>query len=86
MTNDSTTAPFRIGIPQADLDDLQQRLARTRWAEELPAGESAPPDHRALGLADFAWDFQSIRTFAVAAHDAPDLFVGDIRQLFGKVR
>ena len=28
--------PFRIDIPQADLDDLQDRLARTRWAEELP--------------------------------------------------
>ncbi|GGS91181.1 hypothetical protein GCM10010156_56860 [Planobispora rosea] len=30
--------PFRIEIPQTDLDDLQDRLARTRWAEELPAG------------------------------------------------
>jgi epoxide hydrolase len=28
--------PFRIEIPQSDLDDLQERLARTRWAEELP--------------------------------------------------
>jgi pimeloyl-ACP methyl ester carboxylesterase len=28
--------PFRIDIPQADLDDLQDRLARTRWAQELP--------------------------------------------------
>ena len=42
MTNDSTIAPFRIDIPQAELDDLQQRLARTRWAEELPADKSAP--------------------------------------------
>jgi epoxide hydrolase len=29
--------PFRIEIPQADLDDLRERLARTRWANELPA-------------------------------------------------
>jgi pimeloyl-ACP methyl ester carboxylesterase len=29
--------PFRIDIPQADLDDLQDRLGRTRWAQELPA-------------------------------------------------
>lgn len=29
-------APFRIEIPQADLDDLQERLARTRWPDELP--------------------------------------------------
>jgi pimeloyl-ACP methyl ester carboxylesterase len=28
--------PFRIDIPQADLDDLQDRLARTRWTQELP--------------------------------------------------
>jgi pimeloyl-ACP methyl ester carboxylesterase len=29
--------PFRIDIPQADLDDLRERLARTRWPSE-PAG------------------------------------------------
>jgi pimeloyl-ACP methyl ester carboxylesterase len=28
--------PFRIEIPQADLDDLRERLARTRWPDELP--------------------------------------------------
>ncbi|MEV7806113.1 epoxide hydrolase family protein [Microbispora sp. NPDC088329] len=28
--------PFRIEIPQADVDDLRDRLARTRWAPELP--------------------------------------------------
>ena len=28
--------PFRIDIPQADLDDLTDRLARTRWPDELP--------------------------------------------------
>ena len=28
--------PFRIEIPQGDLDDLRDRLARTRWANELP--------------------------------------------------
>ena len=28
--------PFQIQIPQADLDDLQERLARTRWPDELP--------------------------------------------------
>ncbi len=28
--------PFRIDIPQADLDDLRERLARTRWPDELP--------------------------------------------------
>ena len=28
--------PFRIDIPQADLDDLRARLARTRWPDQLP--------------------------------------------------
>ncbi|MEU3011872.1 epoxide hydrolase family protein [Nocardia asteroides] len=28
--------PFRIDIPQADLDDLHDRLVRTRWADDLP--------------------------------------------------
>jgi epoxide hydrolase len=28
--------PFRIDISQADLDDLNDRLARTRWPDELP--------------------------------------------------
>jgi pimeloyl-ACP methyl ester carboxylesterase len=32
----STPKPFRIDIPQADLDDLSDRLARTRWPDELP--------------------------------------------------
>jgi pimeloyl-ACP methyl ester carboxylesterase len=28
--------PFRIDVPQADLDDLRDRLARTRWPGEIP--------------------------------------------------
>jgi epoxide hydrolase len=28
--------PFRISIPQADLDDLRERLGRARWPAELP--------------------------------------------------
>jgi epoxide hydrolase len=28
--------PFRIDIPQADLDDLHDRLDRTRWPDQLP--------------------------------------------------
>jgi epoxide hydrolase len=33
-TNELT--PFRIDVPQADLHDLQRRLAATRWPDELP--------------------------------------------------
>ncbi|MCU1345996.1 MAG: putative epoxide hydrolase [Acidimicrobiia bacterium] len=28
--------PFRVDIPQADLDDLSERLRRTRWPEQEP--------------------------------------------------
>jgi epoxide hydrolase len=35
-TADVSVRPFRIQIPQADLDDLADRLARTRWPEDLP--------------------------------------------------
>jgi pimeloyl-ACP methyl ester carboxylesterase len=35
MTSSELT-PFRSDVPQADLDDLQRRLAATRWPDELP--------------------------------------------------
>jgi epoxide hydrolase len=34
--SDTEIRPFRIDVPQADLDDLQARLERTRWPDELP--------------------------------------------------
>jgi pimeloyl-ACP methyl ester carboxylesterase len=45
--SDFSLRPFRIAIPQSELDDLQNRLARTRWPAELPgAGRNygVPPD------------------------------------------
>ncbi len=37
MDNDaSQVLPFRIEIPQAARDDLRDRLARTRWPDQLP--------------------------------------------------
>ncbi len=33
---DTSIRPFRVAIPQNDLDDLQARLTRTRWPDELP--------------------------------------------------
>jgi len=35
MTN-TEIRPFRIEVPTATLDDLRGRLARTRWADDLP--------------------------------------------------
>ena len=32
----SAITPFRVEIPQADLDDLHDRLDRVRWPDELP--------------------------------------------------
>jgi epoxide hydrolase len=37
--NDSDVHPFRVEIPQADLDDLTERLARTRWPDAVPGVE-----------------------------------------------
>jgi pimeloyl-ACP methyl ester carboxylesterase len=40
--------PFRIDVPQSDLDDLHDRLARTRWAPQLPGDgwrRGVPVDH-----------------------------------------
>jgi pimeloyl-ACP methyl ester carboxylesterase len=34
--SDDSIRPFRIDIPQADVDDLRNRLAHTRWAQDLP--------------------------------------------------
>ena len=34
--SDAAIRPFRIAIPQAALDDLRDRLARTRWPDGLP--------------------------------------------------
>jgi hypothetical protein len=36
MTADARVQPFRVAISQAELDDLHDRLARTRWIDELP--------------------------------------------------
>jgi epoxide hydrolase len=33
---------FRIDIPEQDLDDLRDRLGRTRWTNELPLDTSGP--------------------------------------------
>jgi len=36
---DNAIRPYRIEIPQSDLDDLHGRLARTRWTDPAPGGE-----------------------------------------------
>jgi hypothetical protein len=36
IMDDTAIRPFRIDIGQADLDDLRDRLGRTRWPDQLP--------------------------------------------------
>jgi pimeloyl-ACP methyl ester carboxylesterase len=49
MTNPTTheIEEFRVSIPQADLDDLAERLARTRWPSSLPDAAWDPAAPRA---------------------------------------
>ncbi|MEI5103750.1 epoxide hydrolase [Streptomyces sp. PmtG] len=37
--DDDPLRPFRIDVPQSALDDLNQRLDRTRWPDELPGAD-----------------------------------------------
>ena len=36
MSNDSNIRPFRIDVPQPEVEDLRDRLARTRWPKQPP--------------------------------------------------
>jgi pimeloyl-ACP methyl ester carboxylesterase len=45
---DASIRPFRISVPQAKLNDLRERLARTRWPSELPGlgwSRGVPPGY-----------------------------------------
>ena len=65
MPDATSIQPFQIAIPQADLDDLQQRLDRTRWAPQVPgtSWERGVPRDYLQGLVsywrnDFDWRAQ----------------------------
>ena len=67
--------PFTINIPQADLDDLRDRLARTRWPEELPGvgwSRGVPLDYL-KGLAEYRWHREGEHADAnrTECHDDP---------------
>jgi pimeloyl-ACP methyl ester carboxylesterase len=55
--------PYRIDVPQADLDDLTDRLTRTRWPDEWPSKDYGIPYARVRALAD-RW-----RAFDWRAHE-----------------
>jgi pimeloyl-ACP methyl ester carboxylesterase len=54
-TEAATIRPFRVDIPQADLDDLRRRLEHTRWPDELPGAgwERGVPVGYLKGLAGY---------------------------------
>jgi pimeloyl-ACP methyl ester carboxylesterase len=55
MTNSQVIRPYRIEIPQPDLDDLLDRLARTRWYDDLSGVEwtRGVPTSYLRGLAEY---------------------------------
>nr|WP_055506605.1 epoxide hydrolase [Nonomuraea pusilla] len=61
-----TIRPFRVEIPQADLDDLRARLAMTRFAGEIPGADQGVPVSRVRRLVAawrdaFDWRAQEAR-------------------------
>ena len=64
MAHDTTISPYRIDIPQGALDDLRDRLGRTRWPDELPGvgWDLGVPLDYLKGLAEYwatAYDWRS---------------------------
>ncbi|WP_019632189.1 epoxide hydrolase family protein [Actinomadura atramentaria] len=63
----STIEPFRLSIPDAELDDLRDRLARVRWADELPEAEITDGVRR--GPIQPGWEYGVPRSFVRALTD-----------------
>lgn len=65
MTNSTAAStavrPFTIDVPQAELDDLRDRLARTRWVDELPGAG-----------ADYGMPLATVRALAAYWQDGFD--------------
>ncbi|CAM3630402.1 epoxide hydrolase family protein [Isoptericola cucumis] len=50
MTTNTALTPFRIDVPQADVDDLRDRLARTRWPHPVPGRDDRSDFSRGIPL------------------------------------
>ncbi len=71
--SDAAIRPFHIAIPQADLDNLRDRLAHTRWPRQLPgAGWSrgVPVDYL-KGLAGYWRTGYDWRTWEAKLNEFP---------------
>jgi pimeloyl-ACP methyl ester carboxylesterase len=64
---------FRVAIPQAALDDLAERLTRTRWPDTLPgaAWERGVPVDYLRGLVEYWRDGFDWRTFEARLNSFP---------------
>ncbi|MFD2026142.1 epoxide hydrolase family protein [Promicromonospora aerolata] len=50
MTEDNALTPFRIDIPQADVDELRDRLTQARWPLPVPGREDRTDFSRGIPL------------------------------------
>ncbi|MEU4408048.1 epoxide hydrolase N-terminal domain-containing protein [Streptosporangium sp. NPDC023963] len=60
MTDNTAIRPYRIEVSQAELDDLQERLRRTRWTPEIPGANwsrGVPVDYLKRLAGHWARDF-----------------------------
>ncbi len=79
MGEHSLVRPFRIDVAQADLDDLHDRLARTRWPSEIPGegwARGVPLDYL-KGLAEYWRTCYDWRTWEAKLNEFPQ-FITEI--------
>ncbi|MFI0407413.1 epoxide hydrolase family protein [Actinomadura sp. 3N508] len=79
MTGSSEIRPFRIDVPEAELQDLRDRLARTRWGAPLPgaAWERGVPVDYLRELAEYWRTSYDWRAQEAALNEFPQ-FVTEI--------
>ena len=70
---DESIRPYRIDIPQEDIDDLKTRLANTRWlTKETASGwQQGVPLHKAREVADYWQNKYDWRRFEERANAFP---------------
>ena len=90
MSDDVT--PFRIDIPEADLEDLRHRLRRTRWPEAATVGifpkEIFRPSRRwaERQFPDLRYWNEPARGGHFAAFEQPAAFVNEVRAALRPLR
>ena len=76
MTNNDSFRPYRISVPQPEIDDLRERLTRTRWTSDLPGTgwERGVPAAYLRELADYwatGYDWRAHEAALSALTDSP---------------